>query len=120
MPGQRGRAEPRKRDKLVDEMGLVEESTVGRQVTPLRRGGPPHERQRAVKPLHAVEPLGGETDLRLEDLDEPAMAEAEARRDLPDGRGAGSAERVEGDADGGAGLPRAGQPLEACRFHGPE
>src|SRR5262245_3997070 len=62
MPGQRGRAEPRKRDKLVDEMGLVEESTVGRQVTPLRRGGPPHERQRAVKPLHAVEPLGGETD----------------------------------------------------------
>jgi hypothetical protein len=96
MPGKPGRAEARKRDDLVDEVGLIEEPTVDRQATPVWRTDPPPERQNALKPLHSVEPLRRETDLRLDELDEPAVAETHALRDVTDGRGVGSAERVEG------------------------
>jgi hypothetical protein len=64
-----------------------------------------------------VEPLGREADLGLEDLDEPAVAEPHACRDITDGYGARSAERVECEADGVAGPQGARQTFEERRFH---
>jgi hypothetical protein len=101
----------------VDEVGLIEESTVQSQTTPVRRGDPLHTRQHALKPLHSLEALGCETHLGLEDLDEPAVAETHALRDITDARGVGSAQRVDGDADGAARDPGAGEPSEECPFH---
>jgi hypothetical protein len=109
MPGQPGRGEARKLDDLVDEVGQVEESPVDRQAIPFWRGGVPRDRQQVLKPPHAVEALGREANLRREDLDEPAVAEPHPGRDITDGHGAGSAQRVDGEMDGGADVP--GSPI---------
>jgi hypothetical protein len=90
MPRHHREAEAREGDELVDEVGLVEVATVGRQPTPRRRSGLLDDRQQALQALYPLKSLGRQTDLGLEDLDEPPVAEPHARRHLTDGRGAGS------------------------------
>ena len=85
-------------DEIADEVRLVEESTVQGEATPIWRRGPSRQCEDPLKPLHSVEQLWCETDLGLEDLAEPPLAQTNTLADVADGGGIGSAERVEGKA----------------------
>ena len=98
MSGKLSGAEAGECDEVADEVGLVEESTVESQTTPIWRRAPSHRREHALKPLHSLEQLWGETDLGLENLNESPLAQTNALSHIANGRGAGAAERVEGEA----------------------
>src|SRR2546425_2462440 len=116
MSGKLSGAEAGECDEIADEMGLVEKPTVHSQPTPIWRRGPSHQREDPLKPLHLLEQLWCETDLGLEDLDEPPVAETNALGHIADGRGAWSAECIEGEAYGAVVHQRARQVREERRF----
>ena len=81
-----GRAEARELDEVTNEMGLIEESGVDGEPTPFRVRRLSCVGQDTLKPRYPLEQLWRETDLCLEHLDEPTMAETDTPGDLVHGR----------------------------------
>lgn len=80
MSGKRCRAETGEADEIADQVRLVVESTVQGQSTPVRRRGAAYQPENLMKPMHTMEQFRCKTDLGLEDLDEPTLAQTDSVR----------------------------------------
>src|SRR5215813_5437920 len=67
-------------------MGLIEVSEINRKVCPIDRQIPLNESPDLLKPLNPAEQFRRHAHFRLENLNEPALAETEILGGLPDSR----------------------------------
>jgi hypothetical protein len=116
----RGR-QTRERDEVVDEMRLVEVSTLQCQLRPVRDAVPPQQAESAVKPLDTTEELRRHTNLGGETLDEASPAETSAVADVANRRApTRTHELVERERDRSVVLKRSEHMCAQSVFHDSE
>ena len=81
-----GRAQAREFDKFAYKMGLIEVSEIQGKGRPVGRGILLDESSGLLKPLNPAEQFRRHAHFRLENLNEPTLAEAKMLCGLPDSR----------------------------------
>src|SRR5215471_13331788 len=81
-----GRAKTRELEEFAYKMGLIEVSEINSKVRPINRGILLNQSPGLLKPLNPTEQFGRQAHFRLENLNEPALAQTEILCGILDSR----------------------------------